>query len=59
MKFKDACSSFKNSLLDSVGEGEGGLIGENGIETYIIIYKMNRQSRSDACYRMVGAGALG
>ena len=27
------------SLLDSVGEGEGGMIGENGIETCIISYK--------------------
>ena len=26
----------KNSLLDSVGEGEGGMIWENGIETCII-----------------------
>ena len=33
------------SLLDSVGEGEGGMIWENGIETYIIICEMNRQSR--------------
>ena len=29
----------KNSLLDSVGEGEGGMIWENGIETCIISYK--------------------
>ena len=28
-----------NSLLDSVGEGEGGMIWENGIETCIIAYK--------------------
>ena len=28
----------KNSLLDSVGEGEGGMIQENGIETCIISY---------------------
>ena len=28
-----------NSLLDSVGEGEGGIIWENGIETCIISYK--------------------
>ena len=28
-----------NSLLDSVGEGEGGMIWENGIETCIISYK--------------------
>ena len=27
-----------NSLLDSVGEGEGGIIWENGIETCIIPY---------------------
>ena len=27
-----------NSLLDSVGEGEGGMIWENGIETYKILY---------------------
>ena len=26
----------QNSLLDSVGEGEGGMIWENGIETCII-----------------------
>jgi len=37
-----------NSLLDSVGEGEGGMIWENGIETYIIICETNRQSRFDA-----------
>ena len=28
-----------NSLLDSVGEGEGGMIWGNGIETCIISYK--------------------
>ena len=28
----------KNRLLDSVGEGEGGMIGENSIETCIISY---------------------
>ena len=27
-----------NSLLDSVGEGEGGMIWESGIETYIKSY---------------------
>ena len=27
--------NIKNRLLDSVGEGEGGMIGENGIETCI------------------------
>ena len=48
-----------NSLLDSVGEGEGGpIIWENGIETYNIIYETNHQSRFDALYWMPGAGAL-
>ena len=31
-------SLSQNSLLDSVGEGEGGMIWENGIETCIISY---------------------
>ena len=31
-------TDVKNRLLDSVGEGEGGMIWENGIETYIISY---------------------
>ena len=32
-------TGISNSLLDSVGEGEGGMIWENGIETCIISYK--------------------
>ena len=32
-------TDVQNSLLDSVGEGEGGMILENGIETCIISYK--------------------
>ena len=32
-------TDVKNSLLYSVGEGEGGMIWENGIETCIISYK--------------------
>ena len=31
-------TDVKNSLLDSVGEGEGGMIWENGIETCILSY---------------------
>ena len=31
-------TDVRNSLLDSVGEGEGGMIWENGIETCIISY---------------------
>ena len=33
---KDA--DLLNSLLDSVGEGEGGMVWENGIETCILSY---------------------
>ena len=32
-------TDVQNRLLDSVGEGEGGMIWENGIETCIISYK--------------------
>ena len=45
--------------MDSVGEGEGGENWENGIETYNIMYETNHQSRFDARYWMLGAGALG
>ena len=31
-------TDIKNRLLDSVGEGEGGMIWENGIETCILSY---------------------
>ena len=45
--------------MDSVGEGEGGKIWENDIETYNIMYETIRQSRFDARYWMLGADALG
>ena len=32
-------TNVKNRLLDSVGEGEGGVIWENGIETCILSCK--------------------
>ena len=31
-------TDVKNRLLDSVGEGEGGMICENSIETCILSY---------------------
>ena len=31
-------TGVKSSLLDSVGEGKGGMIQENSIETYILSY---------------------
>ena len=36
-------TSIKNRLLDSVGEGEGGMIGENSIETYVKYVKSGSQ----------------
>ena len=47
-----------------MGEGEGGKIRENGTEACImvahnIMYETSRQSRFDAQYWMLGAGALG
>ena len=44
-----------NSLLDSVGEGEGGMIWENGIETCIISYKKRIASPGS----MQDTGSLG
>ena len=32
-------TDVKNRLLDPVGEGEGGMIWENGIETCILLCK--------------------
>ena len=52
-------TDVKNRLLGSVGEGKGGMIWENSIETCIIIWEIDRHSRFDAGYRMLGAGALG
>ena len=51
-------AQFQISLVDSVGEGEGGEIWENGIEMCNIMYEMSRQSRFDARCWMLGAGAL-
>ena len=48
-------TNVQNSLLDSVGEGEGGMIWENGIETCIISYKKRIASLGS----MQGAGCLG
>ena len=31
-------TDVKNRLLDSVGEGEGGMIGGNSVETCILPY---------------------
>ena len=39
MRDSERVTDVLNSLLDSVGEGEGGMIWENGIETCILSCK--------------------
>ena len=48
-----------SGLLDSEGEGAGGMIWENDILTCILSCELNRQSTSDAGCSMLGAGAWG
>ena len=50
---------YRTDFLDSVGEGESGMIWENGTEMYTIMEETNRQSMFDTGYRMLGAGARG
>ena len=40
-------TDVQNRLLDSVGEGEGGMFQENGIET-CILSRVKHQPRLDA-----------
>ena len=39
-------TDVKNRLLDSVGEGKGGMIWENSIETYTVPYVKQMTSAS-------------
>ena len=48
-------TEVKNRLLDSEGEGEGGMIWENGIETCVISYK----KRITSLGSMQDTGCLG
>ena len=41
-------TDVQNRLLDSVGEGEGGMFRENSIETYIAYGETDHQPRLDA-----------
>ena len=53
-------TDVQSGLLDSEGEGEGGMIWQNGIETYILSCKKRITSlcsMQDTGYRMLGAGA--
>ena len=49
-------TNVQNSLLDSVGEGEGGMIWENGIETCILSYV--KQIVSPVSMRDTGCSGL-
>ena len=44
---------MEDSLLDSVGEGEGGMIWENGIEICIISYMKRVASPDTGCLGLV------
>ena len=50
-------TDVKNRLLDSVGEGEGGMICKNSIETCILLYMKQISSlgsmRETGCSRLV------
>ena len=50
-------TDVQNSLLDSVGEGESGMIWENGIETLIISY-VKRIARPGSMHE-TGCSGLG
>ena len=45
MRDSKTVTDISNSLLDSVGEGEGGMIWENGTETCIISYMKQKKSK--------------
>ena len=52
-------TDVKNSLLDSVQEGKGGMIWEGSVETCILYVKQIAGPRFDAWDRVLRAGALG
>ena len=49
-------TDIKNSLLNSVGEGEGGMIWENSIETCILSYV--KQITSPGSMHAIGCSGL-
>ena len=52
-------SDVKNRLLDSVGEGEGGMLWENSVATCIIICEIDHQSRFNAWSRGIQSWCSG
>ena len=55
MRDRKRDTDVKNRLLDSVGEGEGGMIWENGIETFIL----SRKKRIASLGSIQDTGCLG
>ena len=51
-------TDVKNRLLDSVGEGEGGMIWEHSIATFIL-YEIHDQSKFSAWNGALKVSALG
>ena len=52
-------TDVQNRLLDSVGEGEGGMFQENSIETYILSREKQITSPGWMGRQVLGPGALG
>ena len=52
-------TDIKNRLLDSVGEGKGGMIWEKSIEKCITMCKIDDRCKFNAWSRAPKAGALG
>ena len=60
MQDRERDTDVYNGRLDSEGEGEGGMIWENGNSNmYTVMYELNRQSMSDVGCSLLGAGAWG
>ena len=54
MKNRKRDTDVQNRLLDSVGEGEGGMFRENSIETCILSRVKHHQPRLDAWDKCLG-----
>ena len=52
-------TDVQNKLLDSVGEGEGGMFQENSIETCILSRVKQITSQVGCMRQALGPGALG
>ena len=55
MQYSKKDTDVYNRLLDSEGEGDGGMIWENGIETCIL----SRKKRIASLYSIQDTGCLG